>query len=103
MTRKNSYTRLYCLLLFTSRTWTDNEAQGLGKEMKRYYFHSLQDRGFESLVLLNANDADVYDFIQNFPHGAKNASSLVLRCCNLRCVQDVVLMMMELFGRRRYG
>ena len=51
--------------------------------MKRYYFHSLQDRGFESLVLLNANDADVYDFIQNFPHGAKHASSLVLRCCNL--------------------
>ena len=57
--------------------------------MKRYYFHSLQDRGFESLVLLNANDADVYDFIQNFPHAAKHASSLVLRCCNLRCVNRV--------------
>ena len=57
--------------------------------MKRYYFHSLQDRGFESLVLLNANDADVYDFIQNFPHAAKHASSLVLRCCNLRCVNLV--------------
>ena len=57
--------------------------------MKRYYFHSLQDRGFESLVLLNANDADVYDFIQNFPHAAKHASSLVLRCCNLRCVKNV--------------
>lgn len=43
------------------------------------YFNSLKLRGFDSLVLLNANDADVFDFIQNFPHGAKHLCSLTLR------------------------
>ncbi len=46
-------------------------------------FGSLKVRGFDSLVLLNANDADVFDFIQNFPHGAKHLCALTLRCCNL--------------------
>ena len=51
--------------------------------MKQNYFLSLKLRGFESLVLLHSNDADVFDFIQNFPHGAKHIYSLTLRCCNL--------------------
>jgi len=43
------------------------------------YYKSLTSRGFDSLVLLNANDADVFDFIQNFPAGAKQLRGLSLR------------------------
>ena len=65
----------------TLRTWLDNEPEK--REMKQNYFLSLKLRGFETLVLLNANDADVFDLIQNFPHGAKHVYGLALRCCNL--------------------
>ena len=52
-------------------------------EMKTNFYLSLKLRGFENLVLLHANDADVFDFIQNFPHGAKHVHGLTLRCSNL--------------------
>jgi len=35
------------------------------------------------ICLLNANDSDIFDFIQNFPHGATGIQSLILRCCNV--------------------
>eukprot|EP00095_Tigriopus_kingsejongensis_P005870 maker-scaffold38_size502422-snap-gene-2.17 protein:Tk05870 transcript:maker-scaffold38_size502422-snap-gene-2.17-mRNA-1 annotation:"f-box lrr-repeat protein 16" len=63
------------------RTWTDNEP--LHRESKLNYFTSLKLRGFETMILQHANDADVFDFIQNFPHGAKHVYGLILRCCNL--------------------
>lgn len=65
----------------TMRTWVDNEP--IKNEMKQNFFLSLKLRGFESLVLLHANDSDVFDFIQNFPHGAKHLHTLSLRGCNI--------------------
>ena len=44
---------------------------------------SIKLRGYDNICLLNANDADVFDFIQNYPHGAKHIHTLSLRCCNL--------------------
>ncbi|CAB4066263.1 FBXL16 [Lepeophtheirus salmonis] len=75
----------------TIRHWKDpeeneNKEEELPDEvdgLKKRYFGSLKSRGFDSFVLLNANDADVFDFIQNFPHGAKFIHCLTLRCCNL--------------------
>ena len=51
--------------------------------MKANFFHSLKTRGFDTICLLNANDSDIFDFIQNFPHGATGIQSLILRCCNV--------------------
>ena len=51
--------------------------------MKMNYFQSLKSRGFDTFCLLNANDSDVFDFIQNFPHGSQNIHCLILRCCNI--------------------
>ncbi len=43
----------------------NNDGVGFGGAgLKESFFESLKLRGFESLVLLNANDADVFDFIQ---------------------------------------
>lgn len=54
-----------------------------GDQMKQNFFNSLKQRGFDTICLLNANDADIFDFIQNFPHGATGIHSLILRCCNI--------------------
>lgn len=51
--------------------------------MKSDYFESLRSRGFDTFCLLNANDNDVFDFIQNLPSGSQGIQSLVLRCCSL--------------------
>ena len=51
--------------------------------MKLNFFNSLKLRGFDTICLLNANDTDIFDFIQNFPHGATGLQSLILRCCNI--------------------
>merc|ERR1719270_285627 len=51
--------------------------------MKLNFFNSLKQRGFDTICLLNGNDADIFDFIQNFPHGATGIHTLSLRCCNL--------------------
>ena len=55
----------------------------VGEKMKQNYFQSLKTRGFDTFCLLNANDSDIYDFIQNFPHGGQNIHCLILRCCNI--------------------
>ena len=57
--------------------------QTVGEKMKQNYFQSLKTRGFDTFCLLNANDSDIYDFIQNFPHGGQNIHCLILRCCNI--------------------
>eukprot|EP00096_Caligus_rogercresseyi_P012956 TRINITY_DN5621_c0_g1_i1.p1 TRINITY_DN5621_c0_g1~~TRINITY_DN5621_c0_g1_i1.p1 ORF type:complete len:662 (-),score=166.58 TRINITY_DN5621_c0_g1_i1:68-2053(-) len=68
----------------TMRHWSEeNENVGEEETLKKRFFSSLKSRGFDSFVLLNANDADVFDFIQNFPTGAKFIHCLTLRCCNL--------------------
>ena len=54
-----------------------------GEQMKINFFNSLKLRGFDTICLLNANDTDIFDFIQNFPHGATGLQSLILRCCNI--------------------
>merc|ERR1712223_1927818 len=54
-----------------------------GEQMKLNFFNSLKQRGFDTICLLNGNDADIFDFIQNFPHGATGIHSLILRCCNI--------------------
>lgn len=56
---------------------------GAVDQMKLNFFNSLKLRGFDTICLLNANDADIFDFIQNFPHGATGIHSLILRCCNI--------------------
>ena len=53
------------------------------EQMKANFFNSLKIRGFDTICLLNANDADIFDFIQNFPHGATGINGLILRCCNI--------------------
>lgn len=55
----------------------------IDQQMKANFFHSLKTRGFDTICLLNANDSDIFDFIQNFPHGATGIQSLILRCCNV--------------------
>ena len=55
----------------------------VGEKMKQNYFLSLKTRGFDTFCLLNANDSDIFDFIQNFPHGGQNIHCLILRCCNI--------------------
>ena len=55
----------------------------VGEKMKQSYFQSLKTRGFDTFCLLNANDSDIFDFIQNFPHGSQNIHCLILRCCNI--------------------
>ena len=65
----------------TLRSWVDNDPDQ--REMKSNYFLSLKQRGFPSVVLLHANDGDVFDLIANFPHAASAVNGLVLRCCNL--------------------
>ena len=55
----------------------------VGERMKLNYFQSLKTRGFDTFCLLNANDSDIFDFIQNFPHGGQNIHCLILRCCNI--------------------
>ena len=47
------------------------------------YFHSLEQRRFDSLVLQHASDADVFDFVANFPAAATQLRKLVLRGCNV--------------------
>ena len=51
--------------------------------LKRGLYASVKARGYDNLCLLNANDADVFDFIQNYPQGARDLVTLSLRCCNL--------------------
>ena len=60
-----------------------NELLSVGEKMKQDYFQSLKTRGFDTFCLLNANDSDIFDFIQNFPHGGQNIHCLILRCCNI--------------------
>ncbi len=50
-----------------------------GDQMKLNFFNSLKQRGFDTICLLNANDGDIFDFIQNFPYGATGIHSLILR------------------------
>ena len=47
------------------------------------YFHSLEQRRFDSLVLHHASDADVFDFVANFPSASTQLHALVLRGCNV--------------------
>ena len=35
-----------------------------GEQMKLNFFNSLKQRGFDTICLLNGNDADIFDFIQ---------------------------------------
>jgi F-box/leucine-rich repeat protein 16 len=83
------------------RSWTDNEPDK--REWKRNFFQvrpqsssltsssftlkpplqSLIKREFDTAVLFNASDADVFDFVQNFPEAAKLLHGLTLRCCNV--------------------
>jgi F-box/leucine-rich repeat protein 16 len=62
------------------RAWNTTEEQRAGK---RALYLSIKQRGYDNVCLLNANDADVFDFIQNYPQGAKDIHTLSLRCCNL--------------------
>jgi len=62
---------------------TDKSGIIIGEQMKLNFFNSLKQRGFDTICLLNGNDADIFDFIQNFPHGATGIHSLILRCCNI--------------------
>ena len=62
------------------RLWNSSEEW---RENKRSFYLSIKLRGYDNICLLNANDADVFDFIQNYPHGAKHIHTLSLRCCNL--------------------
>ena len=45
-------------------------------ELKRSFYLSIKLRGYDNICLLNANDSDVMDFIQNYPHGAKHIHTL---------------------------
>ena len=45
-------------------------------ETKRGFYTSIKQRGCDNICLLNANDADVFDFIQNYPHGAQHIHTL---------------------------
>lgn len=69
---------LHCRML---RTMSDNDSER--KELKQKFFQSLLHREFDTMVLMSANDADVFDFIQSFPEGAKSLHGLTLRCCNI--------------------
>jgi len=62
------------------RLWNSSEEW---RENKRSFYLSIKLRGYDNICLLNANDADVFDFIQNYPHGAQHIHILSLRCCNL--------------------
>ena len=62
------------------RLWNSTEEW---RDHKRSFYLSLKLRGCDNICLLNANDSDVFDFIQNFPHGAAVTHTLSLRCCNL--------------------
>ena len=62
------------------RQWDSDE---LLRESKKGFYLSIKLRGCDNVCLLHANDGDVFDFIQNYPHGATNVHSLVLRCCNM--------------------
>ena len=70
-----------------STTGSTSGGTGSGDQMKLNFFNSLKQRGFDTICLLNANDTDIFDFIQNFPHGATGIQSLILRCCNIRYVR----------------
>ena len=62
---------------------SNTQLLSIGEKMKQNYFQSLKTRGFDTFCLLNANDSDIFDFIQNFPHGGQNIHCLILRCCNI--------------------
>ena len=55
------------------RSWNSTEEW---RENKRSFYTSIKLRGHDNICLLNANDADVFDFIQNYPHGAKHIHTL---------------------------
>ena len=65
----------------TSPASTTGSSTASGEQMKLNFFNSLKQRGFDTICLLNANDTDIFDFIQSFPHGATGIQSLILRCC----------------------
>ena len=67
----------------TSPASTTGSSTASGEQMKLNFFNSLKQRGFDTICLLNANDTDIFDFIQSFPHGATGIQSLILRCCNI--------------------
>ena len=76
--------RLYILKVFFTTYLSDiSGSTSGGEQMKLNFFNSLKLRGFDTICLLNANDTDIFDFIQNFPHGATGLQSLILRCCNI--------------------
>ena len=43
---------------------TDKSGIIIGEQMKLNFFNSLKQRGFDTICLLNGNDADIFDFIQ---------------------------------------
>ena len=55
------------------RSWNSTEEW---RENKRSFYLSIKLRGYDNICLLNANDGDVFDFIQNYPHGAKHIHTL---------------------------
>lgn len=67
----------------TATSSQPSQSSSTADQMKLNFFASLKQRGFDTICLLNANDADIFDFIQNFPHGATGIHSLILRCCNV--------------------
>jgi F-box/leucine-rich repeat protein 16 len=59
------------------------ELRAWSSALKRALYAAIRARGHDNLCLLNANDADVFDFIQHYPQGARDLVALSLRCCNL--------------------
>ena len=51
-------------------------------EHKRSFYTSIKLRGYDNICLLNANDTDVLDFIEHYPHGAKHIHTLRLKLIN---------------------
>ena len=64
------------------RSWNSSEEW---RENKRSFYTSIKLRGHDNICLLHANDADVFDFIQNYPHGAKHIHTLRYRY-NFNCL-----------------
>ena len=52
-------------------------------DARTYFYSSLEQRGFDSIILFGATDWDVNDIVNNFPPSRKHLKSVALRCSNV--------------------
>lgn len=63
--------------VFNCKVWrTDDKGRAL-------FYKSLEERGFNSIIVTGATDIDITEFVNNFPNSRKNIQSIALRCSNV--------------------